>query len=35
MSLAPETIGGMADQGGHRTVLVVDAAPPRSEVVSR
>ena len=35
MSLAPETIGGMADQGGHRTVLVVDDEPTISEVVSR
>ena len=35
MSLAPETIGGMSDQGGHRTVLVVDDEPTISEVVSR
>lgn len=35
MSLAPETIAGMADQGGRRTVLVVDDEPTISEVVSR
>ncbi len=35
MSLATETIAGMADQGGRRTVLVVDDEPTISEVVSR
>ena len=35
MSAATETIGAMADQGGRRTVLVVDDEPTISEVVSR
>ncbi len=35
MSLAPGTIASMEDQGGRRTVLVVDDEPTISEVVSR